>query len=44
MYQMAFEDLRMGRASAVSYVLFGFVLVATLVQIRLLRRGGTEAH
>jgi multiple sugar transport system permease protein len=44
MYQMAFEDLRMGRASAVSYVLFGLVLVATLVQLRLLRRGGVEAH
>lgn len=44
MYQMAFEDLRMGRASAVSYVLFALVFVATLVQIRLLRRGGVEAH
>jgi multiple sugar transport system permease protein len=44
MYQMAFEDLRMGRASAVAYVLFALVFVATLVQIRLLRRGGLEAH
>ncbi|MBP1807070.1 carbohydrate ABC transporter permease [Rubellimicrobium aerolatum] len=44
MYQMAFEDLRMGRASAVSYVLFALVLVATLVQLRLLRRGGVEAR
>lgn len=44
MYQMAFEDLRMGRASAVSYVLFALVFVATLAQIRLLRRGGLEAH
>ncbi|TNC72225.1 carbohydrate ABC transporter permease [Rubellimicrobium roseum] len=42
MYQMAFEDLRMGRASAVSYVLFALVFVATLVQVRLLRRGGLE--
>ncbi len=44
MYQMAFEDLRMGRASAVSYVLFALVLVVSLVQLRLLRRGGVEAH
>lgn len=44
MYQMAFEDLRMGRASAVAYVLFALVFVMTLVQVRLLRRGGLEAH
>lgn len=44
MYQMAFEDLRMGRASAVAYVLFALVFVVTLIQIRLLRRGGVEAH
>ena len=43
MYQMAFEDLRMGRASAVAYVLFALVLAASLVQLRLLRRGGVEA-
>lgn len=43
MYQMAFEDLRMGRASAVSFVLFALVFVVTLVQFRLLRRGGLEA-
>lgn len=44
MYQMAFEDLRMGRASAVAYVLFALVLVVTLIQLRLLRRGGVEGH
>jgi multiple sugar transport system permease protein len=44
MYQMAFEDLRLGRASAVSYVLFALVFVLTLVQLRFLRRGGEEAH
>jgi multiple sugar transport system permease protein len=44
MYQMAFEDLRMGRASAVAYVLFALVLVASIVQLGLLRRGGVEAH
>lgn len=44
MYQMAFEDLRLGRASAVSYVLFALVFVATLVQLRLMRRGGLEEH
>ena len=44
MYQMAFEDLRLGRASAIAYLLFALVLVATLVQLIAFRRGGTEAH
>ena len=44
MYQMAFEDLRLGRASAVAYLLFALILVVTLVQLALMRRGGTEAH
>lgn len=43
MYQMAFEDLRMGRAAAVAWVLFALVLLVTLVQVRFLRRGGLEA-
>lgn len=43
MYEMAFADLRLGRASAVSYVLFAFVLVVTLIQLRVMRRGGVEA-
>ncbi|WP_210530133.1 carbohydrate ABC transporter permease [Rubellimicrobium arenae] len=44
MYQMAFEDLRMGRASAVSYILFALVSVVTLIQLRVMRRGGVDAH
>ena len=44
MYQMAFSDLRMGRASAVAYVLFAVILVITLIQLRVFRRGGVEAH
>lgn len=44
MYQMAFEDLRLGRASAVAYILFAFILVVTLIQLRVFRRGGVEAH
>ena len=40
MYQMAFESQRLGRASAVSYVLFALVLIVTLVQLRVMRRGG----
>ncbi|TYB77923.1 sugar ABC transporter permease [Maritimibacter fusiformis] len=31
MYKMAFEDLRMGRASAVAYLLFAVILVITLI-------------
>ena len=44
MYQMAFADLRMGRASAVAYILFAVILVITLIQLRIFRRGGVEAH
>lgn len=44
MYQMAFEDLRMGRASAAAYILFAVILAITLVQLRVFRRGGVEAH
>lgn len=44
MYDTAFSDLRLGRASAIAYVLFAFVLVVTLIQLRVLRRGGVEAH
>jgi len=44
MYDMAFSDLRLGRASATAYILFTLVLVVTLVQLRLFRRGGVEAH
>ena len=44
MYQTAFADLRMGRASAMAYVLFAIILLITLVQLRVFRRGGVEAH
>ena len=44
MYQVAFSDLRIGRASAMAYVLAAVILVITLVQLRLFRRGGVEAH
>lgn len=44
MYEMAFADLRLGRASAASFILFAFVLVVTLIQLRVFRRGGVEAH
>jgi multiple sugar transport system permease protein len=42
-YQMAFEHLRMGRASAAATVLFLLILLLTLVQLKLLRRGGVDA-
>ncbi|MDZ7290871.1 MAG: sugar ABC transporter permease [candidate division KSB1 bacterium] len=41
-YQTAFEYLRMGRASAMAFVLFFVILVITLIQLRLLRKGGIE--
>ncbi len=44
MYQVAFSDLRIGRASAMAYVLAAVILVITLAQLRLFRRGGVEAY
>ena len=43
-YDMAFTDLRLGRASAGAYVLFAIIFAVSLLQLRLLRRGGVEAH
>ncbi len=43
MYQMAFEHLRMGRASAAAFILFALVLALTLLQMLVLRRGGIDA-
>lgn len=44
LYDMAFTDLRLGRASAAAYILFAIIFAVSLVQLRLLRRGGVEAH
>lgn len=44
MYQMAFQDLRMGRASATAFILFVLIFIITLLQLRLFRRGGIEAY
>ena len=38
LYQQAFQFFRMGYASAVAYVLFAFIFLATLLQFRLLGR------
>ena len=44
LYDMAFTDLRLGRASAAAYILFAIIFAISLVQLRVLRRGGVEAH
>ena len=44
MYEMAFADLRLGRASAAAFILFVLILTVTLVQLRIFREGGIEAH
>ena len=44
MYQTAFEDLRLGRASAAAFVLFVIIFILTLLQLRFFRRGGVEAY
>ena len=44
MYEMAFSDQRLGRAAAAAYILFTVVFVVTLVQLRVFRRGGVDAH
>ena len=44
MYETAFQNFRMGRASAMAFVLFLIIFFITLVQLRVFRRGGVEAH
>jgi multiple sugar transport system permease protein len=44
LYDMAFTDLRLGRASAAAYLLTFVILAFSLVQFRLLRRGGLDAR
>ena len=44
LYDMAFTDQRLGRASAAAYVMAAIILGFRLLQLRLLRRGGVEAH
>lgn len=44
LYEMAFGDLRLGRASAAAYILFALILGISLVQLRLFRRGGVAAR
>ncbi|MDZ7704139.1 MAG: sugar ABC transporter permease [Trueperaceae bacterium] len=44
MYQTAFQDLRMGRAAAMAFILFVLIFIVTLVQLRVFRRGGVEAY
>jgi multiple sugar transport system permease protein len=38
LYQSGFEFFRVGRASAIAYVLFGIILTLTLVQWRLRKK------
>ena len=44
MYQMAFTDLRLGRASAAAFILFLLIFAITMLQLRLFRRGGLESY
>jgi multiple sugar transport system permease protein len=43
-YGMAFTDLRLGRASAAAYVLLVVIFLVSVLQLRVLRRGGVEAY
>ncbi len=44
MYQMAFADLRLGRASAAAFILFLLIFAVTMAQLRIFRRGGLESY
>lgn len=44
MYQMAFANLRLGRASAAAFILFLLIFAVTMAQLRMFRRGGMEAY
>jgi multiple sugar transport system permease protein len=41
---MAFTDLRLGRASAAAYVLLVVIFFVSVLQLRVLRRGGVETY
>ncbi len=40
-YQAGFEDFHMGKASAIAYIMFALILLLTLLQVKMLRRGST---
>lgn len=44
MYETAFQNMRMGRASAMVFLLFVIILIVTLIQLRVFRRGGVESY
>jgi multiple sugar transport system permease protein len=44
MYETAFEYLEMGKASAMVFILFLIVFGITMVQLRILKRGGVESY
>lgn len=44
LYQTAFKNLRMGRASAGAFLLFLIVLGISFVVLRVLRKGGVESY
>ena len=44
MYQTAFADLRLGRASAAAFILFLLIFIVTMAQLRIFRRGGLESY
>lgn len=44
MYQMAFANLRLGRASAAAFILFLLIFAVTIVQMRMFRHGGLETY
>jgi len=44
LYQTAFQNLRMGRATAGAFILFLIVLCFTFVVLKILRQGGVESY
>jgi ABC-type sugar transport system permease subunit len=44
LYQMAFKNLRMGRACAGAFLLFLIVLAFSFIVLRVLRKGGVESY
>lgn len=44
MYEKAFEQLNMGEATAMVFILFTIMFAFTVLQLRIFRRGGVEAY
>ncbi|NLJ85658.1 MAG: sugar ABC transporter permease [Firmicutes bacterium] len=44
MYDTAFSYMQMGRAASMTFILFVLIFIVTMIQVRLMQKGGVEAY